>query len=126
MTTTPHLPVLRALELATIAPRAFEDRWLAVIEVKCQGFSQEQLSLLAENLVGVFEQDSNAYLVRVSDNTEHPIAFETREDALQQARQLGTSLISKYCFSVYCSTGTSIQYAPKPTLHFMPGFMKKT
>ena len=125
MNTTLHLPILQALELARIAPRAVDDHWLAIIEVNCEGLSQAQRRSLFENLVGVFEHQGDCFLVRVSDNTEMAIPFETREVALLQARQLGTSLISKYCFSVYCSTGEAVQYTPKPTLHFMPGYAKK-
>jgi len=120
-----HLPVLRALELSRIVPKAMGDLWLAIIEVNCQGLSQEQRSSLSENLVGEFDQTGQSYLVRVSDNTETALPFETCELATLQARQLGQSLINKYCFSVYSSTGEMVQYTPMPTLHFMPNHSKK-
>ncbi|MBD8089350.1 hypothetical protein IFT48_05085 [Pseudomonas fluorescens] len=126
MNSKSHMGVLRALELAKLTSRAWGDQWLAIIEVSCKGFGDEQRGALSEHLVGIFEDESGCYLVQVSDNTETPIRFETKELALLQARQLGTSLISKYCFSVYSTTGESIQYVPKPTLHFMPGHTKKT
>lgn len=101
------------------------DLWLAIIEVNCQGLSQEQRSSLSENLVGAFDQTGQSYLVRVSDNTETALLFENCELATLQARQLGQSLINKYCFSVYSSTGEMVQYTPMPTLHFMPNHGKK-
>lgn len=125
MSSDQHLPVLRALELSRIAPKPMGDLWLAIIEVNCQGLSQEQRSSLSENLVGAFDQTGQSYLVRVSDNTETALLFETCELATLQARQLGQSLINKYCFSVYSSTGEMVQYTPMPTLHFMPNHGKK-
>lgn len=125
MSSDQHLPVLRALELSRIVPKAMGDLWLAIIEVNCQGLSQEQRSSLSENLVGEFDQTGQSYLVRVSDNTETALPFETCELATLQARQLGQSLINKYCFSVYSSTGEMVQYTPMPTLHFMPNHSKK-
>ncbi|AXH60379.1 hypothetical protein [Pseudomonas amygdali] len=125
MSSDQHFPVLRALELSRIAPKAMGDLWLAIIEVNCQGLNQEQRSSLSANLVGEFDQSGQSYLVRVSDNNENALQFETCELATLQARQLGQSLINKYCFSVYSSTGDMVQYTPKPTLHFMPGHGKK-
>lgn len=122
---TPHTEILKALELSKNTPKPSPDGgWMAVITIQVSELDQHQRTMLSGNLIGLFNDDRSEFLVIVSDNLENPVLFDNEELAKAQARQLGMSLISKYCFSVYCTTGEVVRYAAKPTLHFMPSRYK--